>query len=117
MESIGQTSRDFRHIHIELKGQLGEEEHAKVYPNFEEVLKKVRDYQKEAKAKIRNLPKVTEDPLAAARLKLDEDKEIDRKEAEGRVRRGILIEENVFREKLEAEIEATFLSIVWIVYS
>ena len=104
VESIGQTARDFRHCHIVLKDELGEEEHAKVYPDFEEVLKKVRDYQKEAKAKIRNLSKVTEDPLAAARRKLDEDKEIDRKETEGRVRKNILIEENVFREKLDAEI-------------
>ena len=95
VESIGQTARDFRHCHIVLKDELGEEEHAKVYSDFEEVLKKVRDYQKEAKAKIRNLSKVTEDPLAAARLKLDEDKEIDRKETEGRVRRAMLIEETV----------------------
>ena len=55
------------------------------------MLKEVFEYQKDVKAKIRGLSKVSEDPLAAA-IKLEEDKDLERKEAEGRVRDAILIE-------------------------
>ena len=104
LESIMQTGRDFRHIHILLKEELGEEKYAEVYVDFEDVMKRVRQYQKDAKSKLRTFSKMPEDPLAAARLKMEEDKEIERKETEGRVRSAILIEEIVFREKLDAEI-------------
>ena len=104
IDSVSRTSREYRHIHILLKEELGEEEYAKLYANFEDVMKKVRLYQREAKVKLRTFTKVAEDPLASARLKLEEDKEIDRKETEGRVRNAILIELTVFREKLDAEI-------------
>ena len=104
LESIGQTGRDFRHIHILLKEELGEDKYAEVYVDFEDVMKRVRQYQKDAKSKLRTFSKMPDDPLAAARLKMEKDKEIERKETEDRVRRGILIEENVFREKLDAEI-------------
>ena len=104
LDSIGQIGRDFRHVHILLKEELGEENYSKVYMDFDKTVEKVRQYQKEAKSKLRTFVSIPDDPLAAARLKLEEDQEIQRKETEGRIRSAILIEETVFREKLEAEI-------------
>ena len=104
LDSIGQTAKEYRHVHIVLKEDLGAQKHAEDYAEFEEVMNKVRSFQREAKMKLRTFSKAAEDPLASARLKLEEDKEIDRKETEGRVRAAILIEQTVFREKLDAEI-------------
>ena len=104
LDSIGQTAKEYRHIHIVLKEELGQQKYVEDYADFEDVMNKVRSFQREAKMKLRTFSKAAEDPLASARLKLEEDKEIDRKEAEGRVRKAIFIEETVFREKLDAEI-------------
>ena len=50
LESIGQTGRDYPHIHIFLKEKLGEENYAKVYVEFDKTEKKVRQFQKETKS-------------------------------------------------------------------
>ena len=104
--SIGQIGRDYRHIHIQLKDELGEDAYAEQYAGFEDTVTKVRKYQKDAKAKLKTLPVTSDrDPLATARIRLDEDREKERKEADDRVRNSILIEESVFREKLALEME------------
>ena len=104
--SIGQIGRDYRHIHIQLKDELGEDAYTEQYAGFDDTVKKVRQYQKDAKAKLKTLPETPDsDPLATARIRLDEDREKERKDADERVRNAILIEESVFREKLVLEIE------------
>ena len=68
LESIGQIGRDYRHVHIQLKDELGEVAYNEQYVEFEDVVKKVRQYRKDAKFKLRTFMKIPDDPLAAARL-------------------------------------------------
>ena len=103
--SIEEHGKEYRHIHVELKAQLGEDVHDQQYEEFPAVLQKIRDYQKEARLRLKNLKSemernsLTEEELKEEqRLRLEEDKI-------AKVRSSILVEESVLHDKFEIEIE------------
>ena len=115
IDSIGDLGKDLRHLHIELKEEMGDETHTNAYPKFDEQVKQIREYVTEGRKKLKALTKVESIAVeidgaeAVARKNwkeiAQEELERENKAAELRVRNTILIEENVFREKLKPEIE------------
>ena len=101
LNSIGQIGKDCRHIHIQLKEEMGEETE---FVEFDAILAKIRKYQKDAKTFLKTIPKNQEDLLATTKIKLDEDKERHRLENVSMVRNSVLVEESVFCEKLRMKV-------------
>ena len=117
IESISQIGRELRHIHISLKEEMGDGPYAEMYTNFAEVLAKIRTYQKDGKTKMKTCSKKDGDEspnsslaqklletTLAAKNKVEEEQVDERKEANMRVRKSILVEEEVFRDKLDIEM-------------
>ena len=109
IESISQIGRELRHIHISLKKEMGDDPYAAAYADFDQILEKIRKYQKDGKVKLRTFSKKQDDDLLsttlAAKKTIEEEQVNERKEANLTVRNSILIEEQVFREKLEFEMD------------
>ena len=115
IDSIGDLGKEFRHLHVDLKDEMGDEAHAEEYPKYEEQVKKIREYITDARKRLKDLTKVDslatemDDAEAGARKNwkeiASEELEQERIAAEQRVRNTILIEEKVFREKLKPEIK------------
>ena len=100
LNTIAQLSKEFRHLHIQLQEELGKEDYDTEYAEFSNFLADIRKYQKDGKAKLKSVPKGQNDLLATTRIQLDEEKEKERLDNETRVRKSILVKEEVFREKL-----------------
>ena len=114
IDSVGDLGKQLRHLHIDLKDEMGDEAHGNAYPKFNEQVQQVRDYVTEARKKLKTL-KVeagssdSAPPTPNAGTKgwkeiADEHLEMERKAADTRVRNSILVEESVFRDKLQPEI-------------
>ena len=104
LDTIAQLSKEFRHLHIQLQEELGKENYDAEFTEFNGLLAEIRKYQKDGKAKLKSIPKGQNDLLASTRIQLDEEKEKDRLNNETRVRKSILVEEEVFREKMKIEV-------------
>ena len=110
LDSIAQLSKEYRHLHIQLQEELGKEDYGTEYAEFDTLLGNIRKYQKDGKVKLKSILKsqndslATNDLLATTRIQLDEEKEKERLDNETRVRKSILVEEEVFQEKLKMEI-------------
>ena len=102
--TIAQLGKDLRHLHISLKDEMGDEQCAEQYADFDALLEKVRSYQKDGKRKLRNSSQQQDEELLQAtwdaKNAIAESQAEERKEANVRVRDTIFVEEEVFREKL-----------------
>ena len=114
LDSIGDLGRQLRHIHIDLKEEMGNDAYGDAYPNFNEEVEKVRGYVTDARKKLKTVkikPKEVATPTTPNadtkdwKAIADEHLEKERKESDMRVRNSILVEEAVFREKLQPEID------------
>ena len=108
--SIGSLGRQFRHVHIELKDVMDEEEYnAKYLAKYTTTHTKVRKYQTDGRQRIRDLntvviPQVEASDESTASTESESKEQQESKETE-RVRASILTEEQIFQEKLAFEIE------------
>ena len=55
MALVNQLSRDYRHLHVELRAELGSEVHGQNYPNYDEVLKMMSEFLKKARAHMKTI--------------------------------------------------------------
>ena len=104
LDNIAALSKEFRHLHIQLQEELGKVTYDAEFTEFNSLLAEIRKYQKDGKAKLKSIPKGQNDLLASTRIQLDAEKEKDRLDNEMRVRKSILVEEEVFREKMKMEV-------------
>ena len=107
--TIAQLGKDLRHLHISLKDEMGDEQYAQHYVDFDALLEKVRSYQKDGKRKLRDSSQQHDDELLQTTLDaknaIAESQTEERKEANVRVRDAISVEEEVFCEKLALEMD------------
>ena len=108
MSEISERGREFRHIHIELKNLLGDA-HAGTYPKYEETCKKVRQYARDGKTKIREIEQHTKFQ-ENLRIKFERDlenKKLLQKEADKQetLKHHFTVDQQTFQERLEDEIK------------
>lgn len=96
LDAILLLSTEFRHLHVELRCDLGDETYIATYPNVEEFTSKVRDYIKNSKSKLKDLKK---GEIEGGDAKLLTDKQNKFK-----------VEEEVLRERIEREFQNFDLS-------
>ena len=99
LDLITNLGKDYRHTHIELETAMGETDYLGEYEKAPETSEKVRRSQVDAKKKIKQL-KIAEDEKNSARITAE------RKEQEVLSKREMItVEEEVFRGKLQDEID------------
>ena len=89
IQLISECGVKYRHVHVELKCLMGDEEHKKMYDKYAAYSLTVTKYVKAAKAKVKELTR-----------KVREDEESD---AQGKARHAVLVKVNVLHERLTDE--------------
>ena len=104
LDHIMDLGRSYRHIQIELEMAMGDADYQDEYPKAQETLEKVRVFQVDAKKKAKRLKIVEEEANIARSI-------AERKEQDLASKRALIeVEEQVFRGKLDDEIESYELS-------
>ena len=107
--SIEQVGKDFRHLHVEIKDQINDDEaYAQRHPTYEETMKKIRSYTTIARAKLREVKADSEGKVLTDTEKMELERlrvENEKRAREQEVRQSILIDESVIRDKVDIEIE------------
>ena len=109
MDTIAKIGKELRHVHIALKEEMGDDSYNAKYAAFGDLLDRIRNYQKDGKTKLKASLQNQDDNLLQttldAKKKIAENQEDEMREANMRVRKTILVEEQVFCEKLRLEID------------
>ena len=77
IEQINDLGKQFRHIHVELKSIMGEQDYAEAYIQYQTITEGVRNFVKKAKAKLKNVRKVEKEELEQ-RLREEKEREEER---------------------------------------
>ena len=94
IEQVNELGRQFRHVHVELKEEMGERDHGEAYVKYAETCEAIRTFVKSARSKVKGVKKENKDK---EEIKFENERKSEAINA-------LKIEEQVFREKLERQI-------------
>ena len=94
IEQVNELGRQFRHVHVELKEEMGERDHGEAYVKYAETCEAIRTFVKSARSKVKGVKKENKDK---EEIKFENERKSEAINA-------LKIEEQVFREKLERKI-------------
>ena len=90
IQYISDSGAKYRHVHVELKCLMGDEEYQRTYDKYAANSLKVSKYLKDAKGQVKALVRKAKDD--------------ERSDALGKAKRSIMIKISVFQERLEEEV-------------
>ncbi len=109
MEQVRLLGREFRHIHIELKSIMDEQDYIGEYTQVDDMSEQVKKYLRDGKAKVRNLDKAVIDAqvqkTADAKTAEEEKDRQSKENTQARAKREFDIEESTFQERLKNELD------------
>ena len=105
LASITECGREYRHIHVEIQDQMTERVYAETYDQYEDTLSKIRDYQKEARCKVKTLRVKEEGNLMTEEGRKERENNHREEERISKVKNSILVEESVFHDKVRIAVE------------
>ena len=98
LEHVSEVGQSYRHVHVELEMAMGEVDYRAEYGKADDLTEKVRRYQTDAKVKSRRLKKEEVEQNSAKIIAEREEQELRAK------REALVVQEQVFRSKIDGEI-------------